>query len=127
MPPRVRILPRRVLLAVSHATRLSNLNALLRNGGYEVRAAFDGQQALDLLRIDNPDLIVIDYELRDMTGVEFVERLQLRQQSPAPIVMLSAEDDTEAHRAAAQLGARNVTFPYMTTELLDTMRSLIPA
>jgi len=127
--PRVRILPRRVLLAVSDATRLSNLNALLRNGGYEVRAAFDGQQALDLLRIDNPDLIVIDYELRDMTGVEVLERLQVRhgKQSPAPVVMISAEDDTEAHRAAAQLGARNITFPYMPSELLDTLRSLIPA
>ncbi len=124
---RVRILPRRVLLAVSDATRLSNLNALLRNGGYEVRAAFDGQQALDLLRIDNPDLVVIDYDLRDMSGVEVLERLRVRKQSPAPVVMISAEDDTEAHRAAAQLGARNITFPYMPSELLDTLRSLIPA
>ncbi len=64
-----------------------------------------------------------------MSGVEVLDRLQVRhgKQSPAPVVMISAEDDTEAHRAAAQLGARNITFPYMPGELLDTLRSLLPA
>ncbi len=126
---RVRIMPRRVLLAVSDETRLANLNSLLRNGGFEVRAAFDGQQALDLLRIDNPDLVVIDYELRDMNGVEVLQRLQVQRgkQPPLPTVMLSAESDAEAHHAAAQLGAHNVTLPYQPTELLETLRAAIPA
>ena len=122
-------MPRRVLLAVSDETRLANLNSLLRNGGFEVRAAFDGQQALDLLRIDNPDLVVIDYELRDMNGVEVLQRLQVQRgkQPPLPTVMLSAESAAEVHHAAAQLGAHNATLPYQPTELLETFRAAIPA
>ena len=56
-------MPRRLLLTVSDAARMAQLNSLIRSAGYEARAAFDGQQALDLLRIERPDLLLLDYEL----------------------------------------------------------------
>ena len=68
-------MPRRLLLTVSDPARMAQINLLLRSAAYEVRAAFDGQHALGLLRIDRPDLLLLDYDLRGMDGVETLRRL----------------------------------------------------
>ncbi|HEX8147723.1 MAG TPA: hypothetical protein VF591_11125, partial [Pyrinomonadaceae bacterium] len=60
---------RRVMLVVSDAARMAQVNLLMRSAAYEVRAAFDGQHALNLLRIDRPDALVVDYELPGFDGV----------------------------------------------------------
>ncbi len=114
----------RVMLAVSDATRLAQLNSLLRAANYEVRAAFDGKQALDLLRIDKPDVVVIDYALRDISGVEALRRLQhLRTpDAPLPVVMLSDATHAEARDEASQLGAYNITLPCDDNQILDIVR-----
>ncbi|HEX8720542.1 MAG TPA: response regulator, partial [Pyrinomonadaceae bacterium] len=72
---------RRVMLVVSDPARMAQVNLLLRSAAYEVRAAFDGQHALNLLRIDRPDALVVDHELNQMDGVEMLRRLA--QQSRA--------------------------------------------
>ena len=88
------IMPRRLLLTVSNAARMTQLNSLVRAAGYEARAAFDGQQALELLRIERPDLLLLDYELHGINGVETLRRL--RQQSGGrvtlPVVMLLPQE-----------------------------------
>src|ERR671938_533970 len=101
-PPRARLsgalMPLRLLLTVSDAARMAQINLLLRAAGYEARAAFDGQQALDLLRIERPDLLLLDYDLQGMDGLETLRLL--RKQGGGrlnlPVVMLlSKENESE--------------------------------
>lgn len=118
--------PRRLLLAVSDAARMAQVNLLMRSAGYEVRAAFDGQQALNLLRIERPDLVLVDYALNDMDGAEMLRRF--RRQSGArskAAVVLMIPGGLEAERAAAfEAGARAVVgLPYDPAELLEVVRS----
>lgn len=118
--------PRRLLLAVSDAERMAQVNLLMRSAGYEVRAAFDGQQALNLLRIERPDLVLVDHALNDMDGLEMLRRL--RRQSggkigPAVVLMLPA-GRVDLGEEAREAGARAVVdLPYDPVELLDVVRA----
>jgi DNA-binding response OmpR family regulator len=119
------IMPRRLLLTVSDAARMAQINSLIRSAGYEARAAFDGQQALDLLRIERPDLLLIDYDLHGMDGLETLRRL--RKQSGGrltlPVVLLISPERTGERTQALELGARSVvTMPYDPSELLTSVR-----
>jgi CheY-like chemotaxis protein len=95
------------MLVVSDPARMAQVNLLLRSAAYEVRAAFDGQHALNLLRIDRPDALVVDHELNQMDGVEMLRRLaqQSRAGGTPPALLL-------------------IDMPYDAVELLDAVREL---
>jgi len=118
---------RRVMLVVSDAARMAQVNLLMRSAAYEVRAAFDGQHALSLLRIDHPDALIVDYELREMNGVEMLERLAKQSRAgaapPALLLLPAGRDGLRAEALSA--GARGlIEMPYDAVELLDRLREL---
>ncbi|HEY0081111.1 MAG TPA: response regulator [Pyrinomonadaceae bacterium] len=118
-------MPRRLLLTVSDPARMAQVNLLIRSAGYDVRAAFDGPQALNLLRIERPDLLVLDYELHGIDGLEALRRL--RKQSggrlPLPVVLLLDAKHERLKRDVLEAGARAViSLPYDPVEFLDTVR-----
>jgi two-component system chemotaxis response regulator CheY len=118
---------RRVMLVVSDAARMAQVNLLMRSAAYEVRAAFDGQHALNLLRIDRPDALVVDYALNEMNGVEMLKQLvkQSRTQHAPPAMMLLPTGREDLRKEALAAGARGVVeIPYDAIELLDMLREL---
>lgn len=120
------IMPRRLLLTVSDAARMAQLNSLIRSAGYEARAAFGGQQALDLLRIERPDLLLLDFELQGIDGLETLRRLRKQNggRLSLPVVLLLPEKFADARQEALALGTRGiVTMPYDPVDLLDTVRT----
>ena len=121
-------MPRRVLLTVSDPALMAQLNLLLRSAAYEVRAAFDGGQALDLLRIERADLLVLDYDLKVLDGPAVLRRLHERHRGrlPMPVaLLLPAERDTEEAREEARgFGATGfVPLPYDPAALLECVRT----
>lgn len=120
------VMPRRLLLTVSDPVRMAQVNLLIRAAGYEVRAAFDGQQALNLLRIERPDLLLLDYELQGIDGMETIRRLRKQNggRLKLPVVLLlPARHDSIRHDAVEE-GARAVVgIPYDPVELLDAVRT----
>lgn len=115
----------RVLLAVSDAARMARLNSLMRSAGYEVRAAFDGEQALNLLRIERPDLLMLESDLDKVNGLEMMRRLQRQGGGKfvLPVLFLDSSADETARQEALALGAREVlTIPYDPAELLASVR-----
>ena len=74
-------------------TTVKLLQTLLELDGFEVVMARRGEDALKLTREQSPDLMLIDYHLSDMAGVEVVTRLRAEQQfAKLPIVMTSGLD-----------------------------------
>lgn len=119
-------MPRRLLLTISDPARMAQLNLLIRSAGYDVRAAFDGQQALNLLRIERPDVLVLDDDLHGIDGLETLRRLR-RQQSGErrvlPVVLLLDAKHQSRRREALESGAHAiVTLPYDPSDFLDTVR-----
>jgi PleD family two-component response regulator len=118
---------RRVMLVVSDAARMAQVNLLMRSAAYEVRAAFDGQHALNLLRIDRPDALVVDYALNEMDGVEMLRRLakQSRAGQPPPAMLLLPAGREDLRGEALAAGVRGIIdMPYDAVELLDMLREL---
>jgi len=121
------LMPRRLLLTVSDPARMAQINLLLRSAGYEVRAAFDGLQAINLLRIERPDLLVIDDALYGIGGLEALRRLHLQhhERLPLPVVLLHSNASEHERAEARQLGVRGfVPLPYDPEELLTCVRTV---
>jgi DNA-binding response OmpR family regulator len=117
---------RRLMLVVSDAARMAQVNLLLRSEGFEVRAAFDAVHALNLLRIDRPDLLLIDYELKGLDGAEMLRRLAKQSgawPTPPALVLVPAGRE-DLRREVREAGARRtVDLPYDPVELLDALRA----
>ncbi|HLL15749.1 MAG TPA: response regulator [Pyrinomonadaceae bacterium] len=123
------LMPRRLLLTISDPARMAQTNLLLRSAGYEVRAAFDGLQAINLLRIERPDLLVIDHALYGIDGLEALRRLhgQHHERLPLPVVLLlsNASEGERVRAEAERLGVRGfVPMPYDPEELLTRVRTV---
>ena len=94
----------RTILVVDDDKKIVDLVSLyLKRDGYSVLAAFDGQEALDVARRKQPDLIVLDLLLPELNGTD-VCRL-LRAESRVPIIMLTARSTDEDKLIGLDLGA----------------------
>lgn len=92
--------------------------------GYRVETAFDGQQGLIKFRQCAPDLLILDWDMPKMTGLELCKRV--RKSSRAPILMLTANCDIESKVMGLDSGANDyLTKPFELEELLARVRALL--
>ncbi|NLH16726.1 MAG: response regulator [Phycisphaerae bacterium] len=99
----------------------------LRNNGFEVITAENGAEGLDLAVQERPDLIVSDYQMPVMSGLEMIENLRAKPETrDIPVVMLTArgfaiEDDKKQQlRVTACLSK-----PFSPRELLQSIESVL--
>jgi two-component system KDP operon response regulator KdpE len=111
-----------VLLVDDDATLRRTLAIGLRAAGHEVLLVADGRSALQAVREDRPDLVVLDLGLPDVSGVEVLR--ELRGWSTTPVVVLSARAESAEKVRALDLGADDyVTKPFGMDELLARIRA----
>ena len=93
----------------------------LRHEGYEVLTAFDGRTGLETAQEKDPDLLILDLMLPELSGIEVCRRL--RHISDLPIIMLTAKDDVSDKVMGLDMGADDyVTKPFAIEELLARIR-----
>lgn len=98
------------------------ISLALREDGYAVRSASDGQDALRKLEPEAPDVIVLDLEMPGMNGRVFYHELRGRGLD-MPVVIVSAFDARGGQR---ELGANSyLTKPFDPDDLLDKVRALL--
>ena len=95
--------------------------------GYEVDAVSRGDDADTRLRETAPDLIVLDWMLPGLSGIELCRRLRTRPQTQAlPIIMLTARgEESERVRGLATGADDYIVKPFSVPELLARIRSLL--
>ncbi|MFA6203002.1 MAG: HD domain-containing phosphohydrolase [Gallionella sp.] len=101
------------------------LTDILKDEGYEVRAAISGELALRAAILNPPELVLLDIRMPEMDGFEVCRRLKA---SPAtqdvPVIFVSAASETEEKVRGFELGAVDfVTKPYQRDELLARVRT----
>jgi len=112
----------RILLVDDDPTLRRTLAIGLRAASYDVLIAADGRSALQALREDKPDVVVLDLGLPDVSGVEVLR--QLRAWSTVPVVVLSARAESVEKVQALDLGADDyVTKPFGMEELAARIRA----
>ncbi len=116
---------RRILLVEDERAVARGLEYALRQEGYQVDWAANGQQALELARSTNPDLIILDIRLPDISGFEICRTLR-QEGKRQPILMLTARDEEVDKVLGLELGADDyVVKPYSLRELVSRVRALL--
>lgn len=119
--------PARVLVADDNADMREYLVRLLRNAGYQVDAVVDGQEALEQIRAELPDLVVSDVMMPRLDGLALVSALRAETRTVAvPVLLLSARAGQEASIEGLQAGADDyLVKPFAAAELLARVRANI--
>jgi two-component system, OmpR family, alkaline phosphatase synthesis response regulator PhoP len=118
---------KKILVADDESHILHVVSLKLRNAGFTVVTACDGQEALELARQELPDLMIIDYHMPHLSGLELCQRLR---ETPAtariPAIMLTARgydldsDSTESHGIVRMLSK-----PFSPRHLLVTVNEVL--
>src|SRR6266436_9583818 len=116
---------KRILVVDDEPSIQRILRRNLAISGYEVLVAETGEQALEMVRINQPDLILLDLWLPgEIDGIEVCT--QVRQWSQVPIIILSARTDEKQKVQALDLGADDyLTKPFNSEELLARVRACL--
>jgi two-component system KDP operon response regulator KdpE len=111
----------RVLVVDDEAPIRRYLRTALTAQGFSVYEAANGEQAINAVLADHPDIIILDLGLPDIDGIEVTRRL--REWSQTPIIILSVREAENDKIAALDAGADDyLTKPFGTGELMARMR-----
>ncbi len=97
----------------------------LEEEGYEVVTAYDGEEALEMVRMESPHLIILDIMLPKVDGFEICR--QIRTEKTVPIIILSArKTDAVDKIVGLELGADDYMIkPFETKELVARVKALL--
>ncbi len=111
----------RILVVDDEASIRRYLRAALSAQGFAIYEAANGQEAINAVVTNHPDLIILDLGLPDFDGIEVTRRL--REWSQTPIIILSVREAENDKIAALDAGADDyLTKPFGTGELMARIR-----
>jgi two-component system, OmpR family, alkaline phosphatase synthesis response regulator PhoP len=99
----------------------------LRNNGYEVISADNGAEGLKLALKEKPDIIVTDYQMPVMTGLELIEQLRQHEETKdTPVVMLTARSFAVPQEQQDELRISGcLSKPFSPKELLGNIEDIL--
>ena len=113
------------VLVVDDEPRLVDVVRMnLEMGGYRVLGAFDGAEALEKLKQDLPDLVVLDVMMPEMDGFETLRRI--REVSNLPVIMLTVRNEPADRIKGLEIGADDyLSKPFDPRELQSRIKALL--
>lgn len=118
----------RKVLVVDDEIHIVHVVAIkLRNNGFEVVAADNGAEGLKLALAEKPDIIVTDYQMPVMTGIEFVQQLRQNEETKnTPVIMLTARSFAIPQRQQDDLRISGcLSKPFSPKELLGNIEDIL--
>ncbi|NDH44994.1 MAG: DNA-binding response regulator [Actinobacteria bacterium] len=114
----------RLLMVEDDPSIRAALGLALEDEGYEVLQSSNGRAGLAMLDQDNPDLVLLDLRLPDISGFDVCR--EMRQRSNVPIIIVTAQTDTHDLVAGLEAGADDyVTKPVNSKELAARIRAAL--
>ncbi len=115
----------RTILVVDDEQRIAEAVAMnLELEGYQVITAGGGQEAIEKVTREMPDLVILDVMMPDMDGFETLQRI--REVSTTPVIMLTVRGDESDRVRGLDLGADDyMTKPFSPKELVSRVRAVV--
>lgn len=118
-----------ILVADDESHILHVVSLKLRNAGFNVLTAADGQEAFEIAHAEQPNLLITDYHMPRLSGLELCQKLK---QDPAtsaiPAIMLTARGyHLEPHDTEQSGILRMISKPFSPRQLLATVNEILDA
>ncbi len=115
----------RLILVVDDEERMARFIRLnLEHDGFRVVEAYRGMKAIQVLRDQMPDVVILDVMMPDMDGFEVLKII--RETSTVPVIMLTAKSEEDDRVQGLELGADDyVTKPFSPRELVSRVRAVL--
>ena len=117
----------KILIVEDEESLLKLESILLTSKGYDVRGVSNGQQALDAVEEDHPDLILLDIMLPEIDGFEVCQRIKDNPDTKdIPIIMLTAKKSREDMARGEKVGADwYITKPFKSAMVIETIQRFL--
>lgn len=118
---------KKILVADDEAHILHVVSMKLRNAGFEVITAVDGEEALELCMAEKPDLLITDFQMPFLTGLEVCKQLRANEETRhIPAIMLTARGFDMEPEDQAEAGITVVLAkPFSPREVLQRVNELL--
>src|SRR3954468_7847779 len=116
-----------ILVADDESHILHVVSLKLRNAGFKVLTARDGQEALEMAQQQHPDLLITDYHMPQLSGLELCQRLKQDESTKnIPAIMLTARGYHLEPQDTEQSGIlRMLSKPFSPRQLLATVNEVL--
>jgi two-component system response regulator TrcR len=114
----------KILIVEDERTLSMIISDTLRDEGFDVVQAYDGNQGLSNLRVHHPDVVIADVMMPNMDGFEMVRQMR-RTDKTTPVLFLTARSSTDDLVAGFKLGANDyLKKPFKMQELIIRVKAL---
>lgn len=115
----------KILIIDDSPANLRLLSQILIEHGYQVRAVTNGPRALESMKVDRPDLVLLDIRMPGMDGFEVCQQIKENAQSrDVPVLFISALDEIHDKMKAFSVGGLDyITKPFQMEEVLARVRT----
>ncbi|MDB2583614.1 response regulator [Alphaproteobacteria bacterium] len=116
-----------ILIADDEPNQLELMDYNLRNAGFSIINASNGLEALELIENHSPDLIILDWMMPKMSGIDVCRTLRSRSETKLlPIIILSARSEDSDKSLGLDTGADDyISKPFSPKELLSRVKALL--
>jgi DNA-binding response OmpR family regulator len=117
----------KILIVDDDIHNLQLLHYILQPHGYDLTQAEDGIQALEILQHDKPDLIILDYMMPSLDGIDLSQRLRtIPGLRAVPVLIITAYDDGFGRIPMTALGIDSfMAKPITPTELVTRVETML--
>lgn len=116
---------KKILVVDDESSIVTLLKYNLEEAGFQVITAADGKEGLHLAKTENPDVIVLDWMLPHLDGMEVCKELRIKK-IQTPIIMLTAKDEEFDKVLGLELGADDyMTKPFSPREVIARVKAMI--
>jgi two-component system sensor histidine kinase/response regulator len=119
--------PSKILVVDDDPRNVRLMESILKASGYPVVRAYDGQEAIDKIASERPDLVLLDVMMPRMSGLEVCRKVRSEHETRLlPVIMVTALNALEEKVQALETGADDfLSKPVNKEELLAKMRSML--
>jgi DNA-binding response OmpR family regulator len=119
-----RLHDRRILVVDDEVRMVRFIRLNLEHDGFQVIEAYNGMQALERMRTNLPDLVLLDVMMPDIDGFEVLRTI--REISQVPVIMLTAKGEEDDRVRGLELGADDyITKPFSPREMVSRVRAVL--
>ena len=117
---------KKFLIVDDSSTMRKIVSLALSGAGHEFSEAENGRQALEKIGLGGFDCIVLDINMPEMNGIEFLEaRAKIASAATVPVIVLTTQDEEELRKKALSLGAKAfLVKPFKKEDLIAVIASI---